>query len=93
VRLKQEFPYWGARKIQALYGRRYGQAVSKSTIKRILERSGLVRKCKERKASQTGRLSSCRKAQGVNEVWTADFKGWWWQGPERCQTLECAGRI
>jgi putative transposase len=20
-------------------------------------------------------------------VWTADFKGWWWQGPERCQPL------
>jgi hypothetical protein len=87
VRLKQEFPYWGARKIQAVYGRRYGQAVSESTIKRFLERSGLVHKRKERKASQTGRLSSGRKAQGVNEVWTVDFKGWWWQGPERCQAL------
>ena len=65
VRLKQEFPYWGARKLQALYGRRYRQAVSESTIKRILERSGLVHKRKERKASQTGRLSSGRKAQGA----------------------------
>jgi transposase InsO family protein len=87
VRLKKEFPFWGARKIQELYRRRYGQRVSESTIKRILERSGLVQKGKERKASQSGRLSKGRKAQGVNEVWTVDFKGWWWHKGQRRQPL------
>ena len=87
VRLKQAHPFWGARKIAELYRRRYGQAVSQSSIKRILERSGLVDKRKVGAASQSGRLGSGRKAQGVNEVWTVDFKGWWWQGPERCQPL------
>jgi transposase InsO family protein len=46
-----------------------------------------VHKRKERKASQSGRLSNGRKAQGVNEVWTVDFKGWWWHKAQRCQPL------
>ena len=87
VRLKGAHPFWGARKLAELYRRRYGQAVSESTIKRILERSGLVDKRKVGAASQSGRLSSGRKAQGVNEVWTVDFKGWWWQKAQRCQPL------
>lgn len=87
VRLKQAHPFWGAGKIAELYRRRYGQAVSESTIKRILERSGLVEKRKVHAASQSGRLSSGRKAQAVNEVWTVDFKGWWWQKAQRCQPL------
>jgi len=87
VRLKQAHPFWGARKIAELYRRRYEQAVSESTIKRILERSGLVDKRKVGAASQSGRLSSGRKAQGVNQVWTVDFKGWWWRKDQRCQPL------
>jgi putative transposase len=87
VRLKQGHPFWGARKIAELYRRRYEQAVSESTIKRILERSGLVDKRKVGAASQSGRLSSGRKAQGVNQVWTVDFKGWWWRKDQRCQPL------
>jgi putative transposase len=87
VRLKEAHPFWGARKIRELYRRRHGEAASESTIKRILERSGLVQKRKERKASQSGRLSSGRKAQENNEVWTVDFKGWWWQAGERCHPL------
>jgi putative transposase len=33
VRLKQVHPFWGARKMAELYRRRYGQAVSESSIK------------------------------------------------------------
>jgi len=87
VKLKQQFPFWGARKIAELYRRRARASLSESTVKRILERSGLVKKRTQRKASQSGRLSSGRKAQAVNEVWTVDFKGWWWQGTQRCQPL------
>jgi putative transposase len=87
VRLKQARPFWGARKIAELYRRRYEQAVSESTIKRILERSGLVDKRKVGAASQSRRLSSGRKAQGVNQVWTVDFKGWGWRKDQRCQPL------
>ena len=87
VRLKQQFPFWGARKIAELYRRRGRARLSESTVKRILERSGLVKKRRQRKASQSGRLSSGRKARAINEVWTVDFKGWWRQGTYRCQPL------
>jgi transposase InsO family protein len=87
VKLKQQFPFWGARKIAELYRRRGRARLSESTVKRILERSGLVQKRARRKASQSGRLSSGRKAQAINQVWTVDFKGWWWQGTQRCQPL------
>lgn len=87
VRLKEAHRFWGARKIAALYRRRQGQAVSESTVKRILERSGLVQKRRHRQAAEGGRLNSGRKAKEVNEMWTVDFKGWWWQAGQRCQPL------
>src|SRR5215472_14179232 len=64
--LSRRFPFWGARKIAELYRRRGKARLSESTVKRILERSGLVQKRARRKASQSGRLSSGRKAQAVN---------------------------
>jgi hypothetical protein len=40
-----------------------------------------------RLASQSGRLYSGRKAQEPNQVWTVDFKGWWYNGLQRCEPL------
>ncbi len=78
VLLKQAHPHWGPRKIRDLYQRRHpGATPSESSFKRILERAGLTKPRKIRKASDNGRLSSGRKATGSNEVWTVDFKGWW----------------
>jgi putative transposase len=88
VRLKNAHPHWGARKIGELYRRKHGQGASESSIKRILERSGLVHKRRKRKALEGGRLCSGKRAQGPNEVWTVDFKGWWWKAAsQRCQPL------
>jgi len=53
----------------------------------VLERSGLTQKRKVRLASQSGRLYSGRKAEEPNQVWTVDFKGWWYRGSERCEPL------
>jgi len=36
---------------------------------------------------QSGRLFSGRKAQAPNEVWTVDFKGWWYAQGQRCEPL------
>jgi putative transposase len=88
IRLKQAHPSWGARKIRELYYRQHGRVASESSFKRVLERSGLTEKRKKRRsASQSGRLSSGRKAQEPNEVWTVDFKGWWHKGTQRCEPL------
>ncbi len=42
VRLKRLHPYWGPRKIRAVYLRRHGTAASESSFKRILVRAGLT---------------------------------------------------
>jgi transposase InsO family protein len=87
VRLKLAHPHWGPRKIRELYHRQYGKAASESSFKRVLERSGLTQKRKVRPASRGGRLCSGRTAQEPNQVWTVDFKGWWYSGLARCEPL------
>jgi transposase InsO family protein len=87
VRLKLAHPAWGPRKIRELYLRQRGQAASESSFKRVLERSGLTKVRRRRKASESGRLFSGKRAQAANEVWTVDFKGWWWTGYWRCEPL------
>jgi len=77
----------GPRKIRELYLRQQGKAASESSFKRALERSGLTQKRRVRPASQSGRLCSGRTAQEPNQVWTVDFKGWWYSGLERCEPL------
>lgn len=87
-RLHTRHPSWGPKKLHALYLRSYGKGPSLSSVKRIFERSGWVRKRKKRSAHEAGRISSGRKASAPNEVWTVDFKGWWHTGDgSRCEPL------
>jgi transposase InsO family protein len=89
VRLKQAHRHWGPRKIRELYLRRHGQAASESSFKRVLERAGLTEPRRRRqRAAQAGRLWSGTRGQEPNEVWTVDFKGWWYDGQgQRCEPL------
>jgi putative transposase len=88
IRLKMAHPRWGPRKIRELYLRRHGKAASESSFKRVLERAGLTQKRKRRRVVvEGGRLSSGRRAQAVNEIWTVDFKGWWQIKEGRCEPL------
>ena len=78
VRLKAAHPHWGPRKIRDLYGRKKpGEVPSESSFKRVLERAGLTEPRKRRNREPGGRVTSGRKAEAPNEVWTVDFKGWW----------------
>jgi putative transposase len=87
VRLKVAHWSWGPRKIRELYLRRHGEVASESTFKRVLERTGLTQKRRRRRSSEAGRLSSGRRGQAPNEVWTVDFKGWWRSQGKRCEPL------
>jgi putative transposase len=89
VRLKQAHRHWGPRKIRELYLRRHGTAASESSFKRVLERAGLTEPRRRRvRAAQAGRLWSGQRAQAPNEVWTVDFKGWWYDVEgRRCEPL------
>ena len=89
VRLKVAHRCWGPRKIRELYLRQHGQAASESSFKRVLARAGLTEPRRRRqRAEQAGRLWSGRRGEAPNEVWTVDFKGWWYDGEgERCEPL------
>src|SRR3981081_510523 len=87
VRLKLAHPHWGPRKIRELYLRQHGVVASESTFKRVLEAAGLTHRRKKRRASEAGRLSSGKRTQGINEIWTVDFKGWWHGTEGRCEPL------
>jgi putative transposase len=87
VRLKERHRHWGAKKLREIYLRAHGSAPSESSFKRVLERCGLTEKRKVRAAGEQGRISHGRKASRCNEVWTVDFKGWWYDREGRCEPL------
>lgn len=88
VRLKGQRPSWGPRKLRDVYLRAHGQGPSESSFKRVLERAGLVERRRLRRRQEAGRLFTGHRAQAPNEIWTVDFKGWWYT-PEgkRCEPL------
>lgn len=88
IRIKRQHLAWGPRKVRAIYSRTHADTPSESSFKRVLERAGYTQKRRLRKSHETGRLHSGRRAQAPNEVWTVDFKGWWYgaQGG-RCEPL------
>jgi len=90
VRIKALHKAWGPKKIQTIYEREHGKAPSLSSFQRILEKSGMVEKRVRRKVgSVSSRLQGVAVAKSPNDVWTVDFKGWWWvtKAREICQPL------
>jgi putative transposase len=79
VRKRQR--HWGPKKIQAWLLRQHGQAPAEATIARWLRRLQLIhpRRRRTRKACWV-KVPPLSGATGPNEVWTADFKGWFRSG-------------
>jgi hypothetical protein len=81
--LKQAHPHWGPRKIRIIYARKLGvnltnqglalagastdRIPSVSSLKQVLEHSGLMVKRVQKRSSESGRLSSGRKGQAPTE--------------------------
>lgn len=88
IRIQKAHPNWGPRKVRAIYARTHTQTPSESSFKRVLERAGFTEKRVLRRREQSGRLHSARRGQSPNEVWTVDFKGWWYDASgRRCEPL------
>lgn len=83
VRLKQAHPHWGPKKIRELFARKFSEPSSLSTVKRILKKAGLVDERRRRKAEHCGRIENRIQASAPNEVWTTDFKGWWYSADKQ----------
>jgi putative transposase len=87
LELRGRHPRWGPRKLRAwLQQRRAGPAwPAASTIGVLLHRHGLT---VPRRRRWHARPSPVSAAGGPNDVWTADFKGWFRTGDQqRCDPL------
>ncbi len=89
VEARVAHPFWGPRKLKVWLERRQGarQWPAASTIGEILKRHGLTvaRRSRRRTTPSAGPMSECA---GANEVWCADFKGWFPTGDGvRCTPL------
>jgi putative transposase len=75
VRLKREYPDWGAPKLREKLRGRCGplRCPAISTIHAVLDRHGLVQRRRRRRYRATG--TPLRAATEPNALWCADFKG------------------
>ena len=76
VRLRNEHPSWGARKLRELLVRRLGKEVAvpaRSTIHAVLDRHGLVEHARARRPRAAG--TPLAEAAAPNDLWCCDFKG------------------
>jgi transposase InsO family protein len=88
IKLKTAHMTWGPKKIVDLYERQYGQAPSRSTVHRVLQKAGLILKRRRRLVKPNQRIVNRLEPKSSNDVWTVDFKGWWYtQNRQRCEPL------
>jgi transposase len=91
VRIKTERPSWGARKIHRIFQNNHRgeySSVSRSTVDRILKKAGLVVASRRRRKYSPKRLKNRFIPAAPNDLWTVDFKGWWYTPEkEKCEPL------
>lgn len=81
IRLKNLHTAWGPEKIRELYRRASPAAPlpSLSSVQRILGKAGLVNRRRPRRCSASlGRISGRFEPTAPNQLWSVDFKGWWY---------------
>lgn len=89
LELKAWKPLWGAPKLRRKLMEQVGEAAcpAESTVSEVLRRHGLSRVAKRRRRAVPTEqpFSQCREA---NQVWCADFKGWFRTGDgNKCTPL------
>ena len=89
LKLRREHPRWGPRKLRAYLMAGQGQQhwPAASSIGALLSREGLAhrRHVRRRTPAQSEPLAH---AQAPNQVWCADYKGWFYCGDgQRCDPL------
>jgi len=90
IRIKQTKMNWGPKKIRSVYARNHPdrKTPSFSTFDRILKKAGFVTVRKRRRHINPERIQNRVVAEKPNDIWTVDFKGWWYTSErERCEPL------
>jgi transposase InsO family protein len=81
LRIKKLHPHWGAKKILAIYKRNNinGKYIPvRSTVENLFVRAGYTGIKRRRKFGEGGIIQHRVIAEKPNDVWTVDFKGWWY---------------
>lgn len=96
IRIKNAHLAWGPKKIREIYAKTYPlkSVPSLSSVKRILDKAGLVkaRKIRPPTSSDCPRLQRQIQAEAANDVWNIDFKGWWKSDGEICEPFTVRDR-
>ncbi len=80
VKIKTERPHWGPKKILVIYKRNHPDIKSPclTSVEHILRKAGLIEPRKRNRRNAGVRIENAIVASSPNEVWTVDFKGWWY---------------
>lgn len=89
LREREAHPRWGPDKLHGRLRKRFGdQTPSRRTIARILQRANKIRERRKRRPISVVDRAPAVVANAPNDVWTADFKGWWrTTNGDRCEPL------
>lgn len=87
--LRNKHPTWGPKKLHRVLSRRGWTMPSVRTVARILDRADVPkRRTGRHKRRKVTAHAPCVVAHAPNELWTADFKGWWkTEDQRRCEPL------
>jgi transposase len=90
IRIKKTKLRWGPKKIQKVYANNHPQEriPVRSSFERILEKAGFVEPRKRRRKYKSERIQERIVPKQPNDLWTVDFKGWWYtREREKCEPL------
>ena len=90
IRIKNMKKNWGPKKIRDVYERNHPQEriPSRSTFGRIFDAAGFTVKRRTPRYSIPERIQNRIIPHAPNDLWTVDFKGWWYTpNREKCEPL------
>lgn len=90
IKIKNMKKHWGPKKIWVLYGKNHpGERIpARSSVERILQRAGFVQPKRRIHHVIPERLQTRKRPEAPNDLWTVDFKGWWYTPEkEKCEPL------
>jgi putative transposase len=90
IAIKIKRPTWGPSKILSIYHSRHPRLTppARSTVERILMEVGLHKRRKRYRFQTVSRIQNRIQPKQPNDVWTVDFKGWWYTPlKEKCEPL------
>lgn len=90
IRIKKTKLRWGPKKIREVFANTHPheRIPVRSTVERILKKAGFVDSRRRRRKVNPERIQERIVPEKPNDVWTVDFKGWWYTCErERCEPL------